>query len=79
MNINECKSLLNANPENSSMSAEMSLPRGYPAWIGRELITLTQETWREQYGETLTETESADILVDFGRLLDYLAFANAGF
>lgn len=73
MNADEFVPLSAADSNESSISTERaSLPHGYPAWIDRELLDLTEETWRGYYGEPLTETELGDILVNVGRLLDHL-------
>ena len=65
MSIDEFERLLTVDPEELGMSTEISsLPHGYPKWITAELLALTKETWGGYYGETLTETESADIMVN---------------
>lgn len=44
-----------------------------PDWITGELIVETRAVWEPMYGRTLTEAEVVEILLSFGRLLDFVA------
>ena len=46
------------------------IPDGAPAWVDRELIASTIETWQPQYDEPLTEEDALEILLGLARLMD---------
>ena len=46
------------------------IPDGAPAWVDRELIAQTLETWQPQYEERLTEENALEILLGLARLME---------
>ena len=45
---------------------------GAPAWVSPELLADTIETWQPYYADTLTDSDSLEILLAISRLIDAL-------